>query len=90
MQLLWVGDGSGGLTQGGSASPEPWRFDPGLDYETPFGVAALTGPSCRRRQRIKAAALLASVQRQKAPLQQDSPGSPPKDGCGGPEEDAKR
>ena len=34
-----VRDGLGGLTQGGSASPEPWRFDPGLDYETPFGVA---------------------------------------------------
>jgi hypothetical protein len=34
-----VGEGSGGLTQGGSASPEPWRFDPGLDYETPFRAA---------------------------------------------------
>lgn len=40
-----VGDGWGGLTQGGSASPEPWRFDPGLDYETPFGVTGWAGPS---------------------------------------------
>ena len=40
-----VGDGSGGLTQGRSASPEPWRFDPGLDYETPFGVSAAVAVS---------------------------------------------
>ena len=85
-----VRDGSGGLTQGGSASLEPRRFDPGLDYETPFGVAASTGSSRRHRKRFDAAALLASVQRQKAPLQQDSPGSPPEDGCGAPEENAKR
>src|SRR5664279_5502414 len=33
------------VTQDGSASPEPWRFDPVLDYETPFGVT-----DCRRRR----------------------------------------
>ena len=38
-----VGDGSDGLTQGGSASPEPWRFDPGLDYETPIRGNRLDG-----------------------------------------------
>ena len=33
-----VRDGSGGMTQVGSASSESKHFDPGLDYETPYGV----------------------------------------------------
>jgi len=50
-----VQDGLCGLTQGGSASPQPFRFNPGLDYETPFGVTDWTRldwgrPLCRRRQ----------------------------------------
>ena len=58
------GDGSGGLTQGGSASPEPWRFDPGLDYETPFGGNRLDGGKPRSPQTLKQATSLAWVREQ--------------------------
>ena len=52
-----LGDGSGGLTQGASASPEAWRFDSGLDYETPFGVierTRATATVARARNRVMA------------------------------------